>query len=82
MSEQGKKGQPTLCWDCSKATGGCPWADYGRPVKGWTAREIQKSSSKPYLSYVVYNCPLFDRDAMCGGLKRYKKGKDIYEQFV
>lgn len=76
MSEQGKKGQPTLCWDCHNATGGCPWSDNGKPVKGWTAKEVQKTNGKPYSTYIIYDCPLFIRDAINGGLKKYK-GENI-----
>ena len=75
MSEQGKKNQATLCWDCRLATGGCSWANERIPVEGWTAKEFGKTTSKPYSTFIVYDCPLFIRDAIGGGLKRYK-GED------
>ena len=69
----------TLCWDCCRATGGCPWANELIPVKGWTAQKIHKTSSKPYDTYIVLDCPLFERDAVGGGLKRYKENKDEHK---
>ena len=65
--------ETTLCWDCSRAIGGCSWSDEGKPVRGWTAKGTQKTSTKPYNTYLVIDCPLFDRDAYGGGLKKYKK---------
>ncbi len=60
----------TLCWDCKKATGGCSWSNKLRPVKGWTAQEVKPTSSKPYTTYLVEQCPEFKRDAYNSGLKR------------
>ena len=61
----------TLCWDCKRATGGCSWSARLKPVKGWTAKETKKDS--PFSSYIVEDCPLFERDAIRGGAARYKK---------
>lgn len=66
-----KKLQQTLCWDCRRATGGCPWSDHLRPIKGWTAVPTKKGT--PFASYIVLECPGFIRDAYSSGLKRYKK---------
>ena len=65
------QGQSTLCWDCARATGGCPWSDRLRPVKGWTAIPTRKNTM--LASYIVIECPGFIRDAYASGLKRYKK---------
>ena len=44
--KKGKKRADTLCWDCKRACGGCPWSMSGTyhgvtrkpaPVDGWTA---------------------------------------------
>lgn len=80
MSEAPKnEGKYTLCWDCSKATGGCRWSDDLRPVKGWTIiptrREIYGGAT--YKSCIVLDCPGFVRDAVGGGAKRYKDGEII-----
>lgn len=66
------RGKPTLCWDCAKATGGCSWCDEFKPVKGWTAKktEIKVQSGNNLKSYVVIDCPLFERDAYNMGQRR------------
>ena len=66
----------TLCWDCANATGGCSWASELIPIKGWKAIETKKQTL--YSSFIVYECPLFKRDAYRNGLVRYKEGeKDV-----
>ena len=62
----------SLCWDCKRATGGCPWSDKLKPIKGWKAIAIGKTTSRPYSTYLVEECPGFVRDAIGGGLKRYR----------
>lgn len=54
----------TLCWDCRKACGGCPWADEFRPVRGWDAEEtiLRLGNGTETQSYRVSKCPLFVRD--------------------
>lgn len=68
----------TICWNCARAIGKCSWSARLQPVKGWTATEYKATSSRPYTTYVVKECPGFIRDAFNGGLKRYppveKKG--------
>lgn len=48
MRKGSKKQDDTLCWDCKRACGGCPWSMSGThhgmtrkpsPVDGWKARE-------------------------------------------
>ena len=63
-------GQTTICWNCARATGQCPWSANLKPVKGWTATLVKPSSTKPYTTYIVHACPGFIQDAMNGGLKR------------
>ena len=68
-----------LCWDCANATGGCSWSDNLRPVKGWEAKRTHK---KEFDSWLVINCPKFERDAYDFGLyrtadrKRWKEDDD------
>ena len=59
----------TLCWDCAKATGAmdCRWANMGKPVIGWNAEKTEKTISRPYSTYCVYECPEFIRDSYYGG---------------
>ena len=64
----------TLCWDCANATGGCDWADRLEPVEGWDAIQTKKNSALE--SYLVLNCPLFERDAYACGARRCKEGKE------
>ncbi len=65
----------TLCWDCAKATGGCSWSEKLKPVQGWVAQEAKPSSSKPYVTYLVIECPLFERDGIGYGAKKFRKEK-------
>ena len=70
----------SICWDCSKATQGCSWSDYFKPVKNWTAIKYEPTSTKPYTTYLVQECPEFDRDAYNGGQIRINKNKEtIYD---
>lgn len=63
----------TICWDCKKAIGGCSWSNYFIPVKGWTAKPTTKTGG--IASYLVIDCPSFERDSIGYGLKRIKKEK-------
>ena len=66
--------EPTLCWDCARAIGGCSWVDDKKPVEGWTATQTQKKSTLiTYESYCVHDCPMFKRDAYANGTKRYRQ---------
>lgn len=58
------KTEQTLCWRCKKSyLGGCDWADDFRPVEGWNAtrKDIHSSDHKTFESYVVHDCPKFER---------------------
>ena len=70
--DQGKKSVPSLCWDCHNSiTDGCSWAREFKPVEGWEAKSVKKTSQyNDGISYTVYSCPLFVRDAFNGGTKR------------
>ena len=64
-------GKFTLCWDCAKATGMCPWSKRSKPVEGWEAEFVPRNGgTKPYDTYVVIACPLFERDSYDYGLHR------------
>ena len=75
MSEYNPR-QQTLCWNCAKAVGYCPWSQDLEPIPGWTAFPTQKQThgNTHSSSYLVIECPLFKRDALNNGLKRYKEG--------
>ena len=62
----------TICWDCGNALGGCSWSARLEPVEGWEAEPTQKAQfrGEPLQSFLVKECPRFQRDAMNGGLKR------------
>ena len=78
----GKRHEHTLCWDCSHATDNkCPWATSERPVPGWRARPTTiRFASEKTDSFHVYYCPLFDRDAERGGLKKVALGGETDER--
>lgn len=67
---------PTLCWDCANALGGCSWASPEHvPVRGWIAarydmRTMYGGMEHLYESYIVIQCPEFDRDAWMAGSRR------------
>ena len=68
----------TLCWDCANAVGGCTWSDDFKPVEGWTAKLVHKSTFYGESeSYVVEDCPCFIRDAYANGTKRYRKEDEL-----
>lgn len=54
----------TLCWECMKACGKCPWSDGSfTPVDGWTATPTKiKNDDVITDSYLVKKCPLFISD--------------------
>ena len=53
---------PQLCWHCARASGYCPWSKNGEPVEGWDA-EPQVIESTGTATYLIFQCPLFERDA-------------------
>jgi len=69
----------TLCWDCANATNNrCSWVDRGEPVEGWRARKTTiRFSGEETKSYCVHYCPLFERDAERGGLKKLPLGGEV-----
>lgn len=71
----------TLCWDCALATSDkCPWADHGEPVDGWGARATKikhrhgTGDAVITDSFHVWRCPLFERDAERGSMKKVALG--------
>lgn len=61
---------PTLCWDCKNCTNPtvCSWARDLTPVNGWKAKKTTLSTRyHPFDSFLVEECPLFERDAFGGG---------------
>ena len=70
----------TKCWDCAKAANnGCSWSDHLEPVEGWVAVPTVKSQFRgdPLHSFLVMDCPEFERDAWNGGTLRQEQ----YEEF-
>lgn len=53
----------TLCWDCSRALGGCSWSREYVPVEGWVAEPttIRNNATGYTNSYHIIACPLFKR---------------------
>ena len=71
------KTMPSLCWDCGRSVGEnkCPWASCFKPIEGWRAYKTKKAcSGEDNYSYLVVECPLFERDAVRGGLFKYREG--------
>lgn len=62
--------RPTLCWECANALCGCSWSQRFEPVPGWVATPTY---NKGIQSYIVTECPEFDRDSVNSGLKRIKR---------
>ena len=66
----------TLCWNCAHATHPdvCPWVERFEPVPGWKAEKtyLMQDTPSPYESYLVVECPLFERDGYFGGMKKAK----------
>ena len=69
--------KPTLCWDCANYAFGCSWSEDCVPVKGW---EAVPCKGKHFDSYLVLDCPLFDRDARDGGMRRMNETKSQARQ--
>jgi len=68
-----KQQSMTLCWCCSRAVGHCSWSANLIPVKGWVAKPVVKQTTT---SYIVMQCPLFDRDSTNYGLRRLPREKE------
>lgn len=71
MSKSGANSMDwSLCWDCRNATRPmvCSWARDFTPVKGWKATPTRIGNYCPYESYLVRECPLFQRGSYKGGL--------------
>lgn len=65
---KGKGGPFSLCWDCQNACSGCDWSRSLEPIPGWTATPtVINHQSGPEDSYIVWDCPMFKRDAIRGG---------------
>ncbi len=63
-----QKSMQTICWDCKNAYGGCSWSEYKvqQPVEGWKATPKLLDGNgqriQPIQSYIVHECPLFEKD--------------------
>lgn len=69
MENQFCKKNDSLCWDCQRATGKCPWSQYGKfePVNGWTIQKTRRIETNGSYAYeregiTVMECPLFVPD--------------------
>ena len=58
------KKHKSLCWNCDRATGFCPWSREFEPVQGWVANKtiVHQSRKINFESYDVIYCPLFEPD--------------------
>ena len=74
-----KRGEPTLCWDCANACGGCSWSEKLMPVKGWKSEDtrVLTQINRTVESRRIIECPEFKRDSWGNGLyrKEPKHGK-------
>lgn len=66
-----------LCFNCSKACGGCSWSRSFKPVEGWKAK-FRKSSSCKDSTYAIEECPEFEYDGVC--LRCINFDKEIYQE--
>lgn len=71
MKNQSYKKRDSLCWDCQRATGFCPWSKYKKfePVPGWTVEKTIRIDKTPPYTYeregiTVLDCPLFVPDGV------------------
>ena len=65
-----------LCWQCRRATGGCEWSAFLRPVPGWKAertfhRVKQGGAVRLAAGIRVAACPKFEQDRR----ERRQKGR-------
>ena len=74
--------QKTICWDCRKARGGCTWSAELEPVEGWEAEPtVRKPGTKDEMhSFIVYDCPEFERDAWNGGAERLAEHEERHQK--
>ena len=65
----------SICWDCANACCGCSWSRGFVPVDGWKAiqKKIKLSGGKTTPTYIVCECPRFQRDAIGYGMKWVNK---------
>lgn len=55
-----------LCYFCKKATGGCSWSRFFKPVEGWTAKPtvihhgIYNGKPRNMDSFAISECPEFE----------------------
>ena len=53
----------TLCWECRRAVGLCPWSRFGEAVDGWKAiPTVIEEEAGNFNSFLVLECPLFQED--------------------
>ena len=80
----------TLCWECAKATritegngDTCEWATAFKPVPGWTAEPTKKYQTRDNQmdSFLVTDCPKFERDAVDGGTRRPGQPKEKIRRY-
>ena len=56
----------SICWECKRCAGRCPWTKCGHPVIGWKAEKEDKYPTHYgkggfTTSYTVRECPVFER---------------------
>lgn len=57
----------TLCWSCTKATGGCTWSQtLNDLVPGCVAKpKTRVYAEMVETSYTILECPEYEKDARC-----------------
>lgn len=64
---QGNWSHEQPCYTCKKATGGCSWSRWFKPVKGWKAKPTvihhghYHGKERTLDSYAIIECPEYER---------------------
>lgn len=70
-----KKEEPSICFDCANACGGCTWSRCLEPVEGWEAVISPKPSSRGRYAHIpdykVVKCPEFKPDKRESKIAQY-----------
>lgn len=56
------KGRTSICIDCEKSGGLCPWSAKLKPVAGWTATPVKRDTNGRYKKGLhITECPMFEK---------------------
>lgn len=63
MKTRPKPSGQTLCWECAKAGGQCPWSRRFEPIEGWLASCVPlQCYSRTGISFIVHACPQYEHE--------------------